>query len=144
MWRGYKFSVQERDLLITEGGDWDKVGRTARWSGELPYVAHQNHIFKARCILSEQNEFWFEKYLNSPCARQYFASSSKQTTNLASINKTQLRGTLVAIPPLPEQHRIVTKVDELLTLCDTLKIRLQQAQTTQVQLADTLVEQAVE
>ncbi len=138
-----KFSVVERDLLITEGGDWDKVGRTARWNGELPYIAHQNHIFKARCILEEQNELWFEKYLNSPCAREYFASSSKQTTNLASINKTQLRGTIIAIPPKAEQHRIVTKVDELLTLCDTLKTRLQQARTTQVQLADALVVQAV-
>lgn len=138
-----KFTVKERDLLITEGGDWDKVGRTTIWGGELPLVAHQNHIFKARCILAEQNEVWMEKSLNSPFARDYFAKSSKQTTNLASINKTQLRGVVIPIPPLAEQYRIVTKVDELIFLCDQLKERLHNNQTTKLQLADTLVKQAV-
>lgn len=138
-----KYAVLKRDLLITEGGDWDKVGRTAIWRGEFPYMAHQNHVFKARLILEKQNEFWLEQYLNSSFAREYFAGSSKQTTNLASINKTQLRGCLIAIPPLPEQYRIVTKVDELMALCDTLKTNLQNAQSTQLALADALVEQAV-
>ena len=138
-----KFTVLERDLLITEGGDWDKVGRTAIWRNELPLVVHQNHVFKARCILKEQNELWLEKYLNSEVARDYFAGSSKQTTNLASINKTQLRRCLVAIPPLAEQHRIVAKVDELMALCDALKACFADAQTTQLHLADAIVEQAV-
>jgi restriction endonuclease S subunit len=138
-----KFRIIERDLLITEGGDWDKVGRTAIWRGELPLVAHQNHVFKARLLLAEQNEFWLEMYLNSIIARDYFAGSSKQTTNLASINKTQLRGCLVAIPPIEEQHRIVAKVEELMALCDALKTRLNEAQTTQIHLSDAIVEQAV-
>lgn len=89
-----KYKVLARDLLITEGGDWDKVGRTAIWNNELPYVAHQNHVFKARVFLTVQNELWLEAYLNAPFARSYFAGSSKQTTNLASINKAQLRGCL--------------------------------------------------
>jgi type I restriction enzyme, S subunit len=138
-----KFRIIERDLLITEGGDWDKVGRTAIWRGELPLVAHQNHVFKARLLLAEQNEIWLEMYLNSIIARDYFAGSSKQTTNLASINKTQLRGCLVAIPPIEEQHRIVAKVEELMALCDALKARINEAQTTQIHLADAIVEQAV-
>lgn len=137
-----KFQVVKRDLLITEGGDWDKVGRTAIWNDEVQLIAHQNHVFKARCILEEQNEIWMEKYLNSPLAREYFASSSKQTTNLASINNTQLRGLVMAIPPLKEQKLIVEKIDQLMALCDTLKTQLTEAQTTQVQLADTIVEQA--
>jgi type I restriction enzyme S subunit len=47
------------------------------------------------------------------------------------------------LPPLAEQHRIVAKVDELMALCDTLKARITEAQTTQIQLADTIVGQAV-
>lgn len=138
-----KYKVHQHDLLITEGGDWDKVGRTAIWHDEVPLIVHQNHVFKARRILQEQNVIWIEKYLNSVLAREYFAKSSKQTTNLASINKTQLRGCLVAIPPLAEQHRIVAKVDELMVLCDTLKARIQEAETTQRHLADAVVVQAV-
>lgn len=47
------------------------------------------------------------------------------------------------LPPLAEQHRIVAKVDELMTLCEQLKTRLATAQTLQQQLAETLVQQAV-
>jgi len=136
-----KFTVLERDLLITEGGDWDKVGRTAIWRGELSLVAHQNHVFKARLIFEEQNELWLEKYLNSFIAREYFANSSKQTTNLASINKTQLRGCIVPIPPLAEQHRIVAKIDELMALCDQLKATLTQSQQQSEKLIDVMFQQ---
>ncbi|QSR34218.1 restriction endonuclease subunit S [Marinobacterium iners] len=138
-----RYLVNRRDLLITEGGDWDKVGRTAIWDGSIEPMAHQNHVFRARLILDEQNERWLERYLNSQFARNYFASSSKQTTNLASINKTQLRSCTVPLPPLEEQKRIVQKVDELMALCDQLKERLNQASETRCQLAEALVEQAI-
>lgn len=42
-----------------------------------------------------------------------------------------------------EQHRIVAKVDELMALCEQLKARLADAQTTQLHLADAVVEQAL-
>ncbi|CAJ1772223.1 restriction endonuclease subunit S [Aeromonas veronii] len=138
-----KYQVLTGDLLITEGGDWDKVGRTAIWADEMPYVAHQNHVFKARKFLQEQDESWLEMFLNGPSARDYFAGSSKQTTNLASINKTQLRGCLIAIPPKNEKSCIVAKVDELMNLCDQLKARLQTSQQTQLALAESLVEGAL-
>jgi type I restriction enzyme, S subunit len=109
----------------------------------MPYVAHQNHVFKARKFLQEQDESWLEMFLNGPSARDYFAGSSKQTTNLASINKTQLRGCLIAIPPKNEKSYIVAKVDELMTLCDQLKSRLQTSQQTQLALAESLVEGAL-
>ncbi|UUO22875.1 restriction endonuclease subunit S [Colwellia sp. M166] len=47
------------------------------------------------------------------------------------------------MPPLKEQQRIVAKVDELLALCDQLKARLGDAQTTQLHLADAVVENAL-
>jgi len=138
-----RYLVRERDLLITEGGDWDKVGRTSIWDGRIEPMAHQNHVFRARLILKEQNERWLERYLNSQFARDYFASSSKQTTNLASINKTQLRSCTVPLPPLAEQYRIVQKVDELMALCDQLKERLNQASETRCHLAKAVVEKAL-
>ena len=138
-----KYSVIARDLLITEGGDWDKVGRTAVWPQYQGTMLHQNHVFKTRLILEDQNEQWLERYLNCSFARNYFAGSSKQTTNLASINKTQLSNIIVPMPPLAEQQRIVAKVDELFALCDQLKSRLQAASETQLTLTEALVEQAL-
>ena len=49
----------------------------------------------------------------------------------------------IPLPPLAEQHRIEAKVDELFAVCDSLKERLNDAQTTQISLADAIVEQAV-
>ncbi len=65
-------TLMDGDLLITEGGDWDKVGRTCIWRSEISFCAHQNHVFKARKLLTKQSEIWLEKYLNSPIARIYF------------------------------------------------------------------------
>lgn len=93
-----KYQVVKGDLLITEGGDWDTVGRTTVWCHDW-YIANQNHVFKGRNIGQDVDPYWLETYMNSPFSRQYFANASKQTTNLASINKTQLRGCPVAIPP---------------------------------------------
>jgi type I restriction enzyme S subunit len=138
-----KYALNQGDLLITEGGDWDKVGRTAVWNNELPECLHQNHVFKVRPVLSDWLSRWSEMYLNSASAREYFAGSSKQTTNLASINMTQLRGCAFALPPLAEQHRIVAKVDELMMLCDQLKSQLVEAGEQQRQLADVMVDRAV-
>lgn len=134
-----KYQVLTGDLLITEGGDWDKVGRTAIWADEMPYVAHQNHVFKARKFLQEQDVSWLEMFLNGPSARDYFAGSSKQTTNLASINKTQLRGCLIAIPPKNEKSCIVAKVDELMTLCDQLELRSESQLAAHQTLVETLL-----
>ncbi|EGL1933606.1 restriction endonuclease subunit S, partial [Salmonella enterica] len=82
-----KYHVIKGDLLITEGGDWDTVGRTTVWCHDW-YIANQNHVFKGRIIGQDIDPYWLETYMNSPYARDYFASASKQTTNLASINKT--------------------------------------------------------
>jgi type I restriction enzyme, S subunit len=60
-----------------------------------------------------------------------------------NLNVGKVSTTVIPLPPLAEQHRIVTKVAELMALCDTLKTNLQNAQTTQLALADALVEQAV-
>jgi type I restriction enzyme S subunit len=47
-----KYRLESNDLLITEGGDWDKVGRTAIWREEIPDCIHQNHVFRARLVRS--------------------------------------------------------------------------------------------
>ncbi len=137
-----RFQLRAGDLLITEGGDWDKVGRTAVWRDELETCLHQNHVFKARGMAADCDSFWAELYLNSPVARAYFASSAKKTTNLASINMTELKHCSFPLPPLAEQSRIVARVEQLRQLCAELRQRLTASRATQGQLAQALVEAA--
>lgn len=134
-----RFQLRKGDLLITEGGDWDKVGRTAIWRDEIVTCLHQNHVFKARAITPDWNAGWAELFLNSGVARSYFASSAKQTTNLASINMTQLKHCAFPLPPLAEQSRIVTRVEALMRLCDALEAKGQLEAAQHAQLVSTLL-----
>jgi type I restriction enzyme S subunit len=59
------------------------------------------------------------------------------------VKSSKLKELPLPIPPLAEQHRIVAKVDELMTVCDQLKAQLTEARQQHAQLATTLVEQAV-
>lgn len=132
-----KYKLLSGDLLITEGGDWDKVGRTALWEAQVEGCLHQNHIFRARLPDGIALNVWILLYMNADLARSYFADSAKQTTNLASINMTQLRSCPIPLPPLAEQKRIVAKVDELMHLCDRLEQQLTEAETTAQTLTAT-------
>lgn len=134
-----RYALRQNDLLMTEGGDWDKVGRAAIWKAEIPVCLHQNHVFRARMRSAELTPFWFERYFNSPVGRAYFESASKQTTNLASINMRQVRSCPVPIPPLAEQRRIVAKVEQLMALVDALETQLAASRTTAENLLTSLV-----
>lgn len=94
-----------------------------------------------RPFITELNKYIFQ-YLVSPFGKQQlfrFDNGSAQP-NLSAGNVTLY---VFPLPPLAEQHRIVAKVDELIALCDILKAHLADAQTTQLHLADAVVEQAV-
>lgn len=60
-----------------------------------------------------------------------------------NLNVGKISETVLPLPPLGEQLRIVAKVDELLVLCDQLKVKLSDAQTTQMNLADAVTENAL-
>jgi type I restriction enzyme S subunit len=73
--------------------------------------------------------------------RSYLGGKSVGTT-MINLNHGILNRLPILLPPAAEQHRIVAKVDELMTICDTLKARLNDAQTTQIHLADAVVERS--
>ena len=58
-------------------------------------------------------------FVSSPVFRQVI--DEVNTTTINQITQGNLRSTLVPLPPLAEQHRIVAKVDELMALCDRLE-----------------------
>jgi len=74
--------------------------------------------------------------------RGYLGRESVGAT-MTNLNHGILNMLPIALPPSCEQHRIVAKVDELMEICDALKARLNDAQTTRFQLADAMVEQAI-
>ena len=60
-----------------------------------------------------------------------------------NISQDKLQAAPIPLPPVKEQHRIVTKVNQLITLCDQIKTHLQHQQQTRLHLPDAMVEQAL-
>lgn len=85
---------------------------------------------------------YIQVMLASPLIQEEFdVKSHGGTMNI--LNLGLLRNLSFPLPPKAEQHRIVAKVYELMALCDQLKARLKDAQTSQTHLADAIVEKAI-
>ena len=92
------------DVLMTEGGDPDKLGRGAIIRTSLENCIHQNHIFRVRLDESHILPDYFAEYLKHQRAKRYFLGCAKQTTGIASINMKQLKALPVLLPPLELQN----------------------------------------
>lgn len=106
-----RYALQPNDILMTEGGDFDKLGRGTVWEGQITPCIHQNHIFAVR-VHEEISAYWINLLTQADYARHYFILRSKQTTNLASISSTNIMQFPTIIPPLPEQRAIAAYLDE--------------------------------
>jgi type I restriction enzyme, S subunit len=119
------------DVLMTEGGDYDKLGRGCLWSGEINPCIHQNHVFRVRPDPKRLRSRFFAEYLQSAEARHYFLRCAKRTTNLASINLTQLKALPVPVVSLKEQERFEQEVESAMGLsshrADSLSRELRQS-----------------
>ncbi len=108
-----RYRLQPGDLVMTEGGDPDKLGRGTLWQDELPLCLHQNHIFRVRLRSGSGVEpRYLAAYIAGQAARSYFLRSAKQTTGIASINMTQLRGLPVVVPSLQSQRRFIGYLEQ--------------------------------
>lgn len=105
-----QYRLEAGDVLMTEGGDLDKLGRGALWEGQIPDCLHQNHIFRVRANRALLDPQFFSYVVESDIAKRYFMRVAKRTTNLASTNKTQVRAFRFPVPPLDEQKQIAEVV----------------------------------
>ncbi|SFY13323.1 restriction endonuclease subunit S [Streptomyces atratus] len=106
-----RFRLRRGDVLLTEGGDFDKLGRGAVWDGRIDPCLYQNHIFRVRCNPSHLVPEYLSLFMASPEGRSYFLRIAKQTTNLATINSSQLKAMPVPWPSIAEQRRIAGALD---------------------------------
>ena len=105
-------TLQAGDVLMTEGGDPDKLGRGCVWDAQITLCLHQNHVFAVRPNQSHLEPHFLSALMGTRYARAYFESTAKQTTNLASTNKTKIGQFAVLLPKVCEQQRILIALNE--------------------------------
>ncbi len=128
--------LEPDDILMTEGGDRDKLGRGAIWTGQINLCAYQNHIFRVRFQSDEYRPKLFHYLIQSWQAKRYFFSHAKQTNNLCTINSRELKKYPLGIPSPDEQDKIIEILDHCV---DTIEAITKKARCL-MQLKESLLQ----
>ncbi|ELA9722109.1 TPA: restriction endonuclease subunit S [Vibrio parahaemolyticus] len=141
-----ELAIQETNVSIYPSGTLIVAmygqGKTRGQITELTEPAGTNQACAAIQLI-EKNES------HKDFVKLYFRKSYEELRSNAAggaqpnLNVGKVQSTVIAVPPLNEQRRINTKVNELLTVCDHLKAHFEAVHTTQLYLTDAIVEQAV-
>lgn len=93
------------DLLVCEGGD---VGRSCIWNYDFPIML-QNHIHKLRPYIPLCTKFFYYIFNLYNLA----GLIGGKGIGIQGFSSKALHNTLVPLPPLKEQYRIVTQIEKL-------------------------------
>ena len=132
------YRLRTNDILISHINSDYHVGKTALFSGEET-LYHGVNLILLR-LFRGIDASYVNLYINKIRLSGYFLTIAQHAIGQSSINQSKINEIVIPIPPLAEQHRIVAKVDELMTLCDTLE----QQQEDSSQAHETLVEVLLE
>lgn len=139
-----KYRLIDGDVLYTEGGDKDKLGRGTVWKEQIVDCIHQNHVFRARPFFKSFSSSYIGYFSQTEIAKKYFFKKGKQTVNLASINITVLSNLPFPLCSLPEQQAIVTEIETRLSVCDKLEQDITDSLEKAEALRQSILKQAFE
>ena len=138
-----RYELRAGDVLMTEGGDFDKLGRGYVWEDQIPGCLHQNHIFAVRPIQAELHSQFLAAVMASGYGRAYFTATSKQSTNLASTNSTKLRNFPIPLLARKEQEDILRFIAAETGRLDRMAGRIRDAIDRLKELRTALISAAI-
>ena len=131
--------LKQFDLLYNRTNSAELVGKTGIYLGEDDCKTFASYLIRVQLSKTSSSPRYMNLVMNAPVFREtQIIPLIKKQTGQANVNGTALKNMLVPLPPLPEQHRIVAKVDELMALCDRLEINLGIADTGRQHLLESL------
>ncbi|HHX8304568.1 TPA: restriction endonuclease subunit S [Vibrio diabolicus] len=138
-----RYSLQEGDVLIIRvNGSADIVGRFVTCHEDYDAI-YCDHFIRMRFPVECYMPSFLSLLGSSSIIREKIADLFISTAGQKTVNQTHISSLITVLPPIKEQLRIINKVDELLSICNQLKVRLKESKSTQLQLTDTIVKQAV-
>jgi type I restriction enzyme, S subunit len=134
---GARTKLEEGDILISITGEVGLLGLIPPNFGEA-YINQHTCLVRPMARLGSR---YLAELFRSPFAQSQFDEPQRGLKN--SFRLTDVTQFLVPLPPLSEQHRIVTKVDELMALCNRLEEQLGVAQSSSLQLLEATLNRAL-
>lgn len=126
--------LRSGDLLWNSTGT-GTVGRVNVFHTEdasYEFVVADSHVTVIRPLLL--NPWFIYLWIASPYVQSEIENLTSGSTNQVELNKSTVQAHITPIPPLEEQHRIVARARELLSLCNELTLKKQQRDTTRARL----------
>ncbi|MEW6595455.1 MAG: restriction endonuclease subunit S [Thermodesulfobacteriota bacterium] len=134
--------LQPNDILFNRTNSYELVGKSARYTGPVEHATFASYLIRVRLVDALLNPVFTSQAMNAPYFRlTQIEPEIVQQCGQANFNGTKLSLCAIPLPPLPEQHRIVARIDQLMTLCDTLDQQIDAASTKQTELLNAVMAQ---
>jgi type I restriction enzyme S subunit len=130
--------LKPNDIVISMANSRELVGKVAIIDN-LPYEEATFGGFLSIIRVYKIEPYFLLYILRTKYSRSLLINSASQTTNIANISLGKLNILLVPIPPLDEQKRIIAKIEQLNSLCDTLELQLNLATKKRASIFDTIL-----
>ncbi len=108
------------DILVNRTNSAELVGKCAVFDLATE-CSFASYLIRLRIDQGRADPRLVAAYINSPLGREYMLREKRQMTGQANVNATKLKALPIALPPLPEQRRIVAYLDHLQEKTDALK-----------------------
>lgn len=135
-------TLRTGDVLMTEGGDPDKLARGTVWPGVIEPCLHQNAVFAVRPDVRLMPEY-LALVTRTTYARAYFEMTASKATGIAHTSSTKISGFKVPLLSLAEQRQVVRLVEERLSDIDGLRGRLRRQVALLLERRQALITAAV-
>jgi type I restriction enzyme, S subunit len=132
------------DLIVNRVNSRELVGKAALVEDIKEPIVYEAMNIRVRFLHKEDLPSYINLLFRTDRVRAIFQGDAKQASGQASVSQPQVSSVAVPLPPLAEQKRIVTKVNQLMKLCDTLQTHLTQRQTSAIDLAEVAVRQVLD
>ncbi len=120
-----KYKLEYNDVLFNRTNSPELVGKTAIYKSEQPAI-YAGYLIRVQC-LPDLTPDYLNYHLNSILGRQYCYSVKSDGVSQSNINAQKLIAYPITVPPLPEQHEIVRRVEQLFAYADTIEKQVNNA-----------------
>ena len=134
-----KYIIENGDVLFNNTNSVELVGKSAVFEGYSEPIVYSNHFTRLRSVNTKLLPQFIALWLNHLWNSKVFENLCNKWIGQSAVNRNKLLSLPFPLPPLPEQHRIVAKVDALMALCDALDARIAEREEAGTKLIEAVV-----
>jgi type I restriction enzyme S subunit len=135
-----KLYLNNKDLLFNRTNSYELVGKTAVFKGLNNIMTFASYLIRVELFNDMVNADYVNIVMNSNLYRiTQIEPQITQQNGQANFNGTKLKSTIIPLPPLNEQKRIVEKVNSLISLCDELEKKIEKQKSYSNRLMESIL-----